>query len=40
MSDIEFALEIRRALLMIASALAKRYGCAWLRVLLTGKAEQ
>jgi hypothetical protein len=37
--DIAFALELRRALLMIASALCKRYGTQFWRVLLTGKAE-
>lgn len=39
MSDIEFALEIRRALLMLASAICKRYGTPFLRVILTGKSE-
>lgn len=39
MGDIEFALELRRALLMIASAICKRYGTPFLRVLLTGKTD-
>jgi hypothetical protein len=37
MSAFECAIEIRRGLLMIASALLKYKGWPWLRVILTGE---
>jgi hypothetical protein len=37
MSDYEFAMELRRGLLQIATALAKKWGCWWLRMVLTGE---
>ncbi len=37
MDDYQFGLEIRRALLQIAWALFRRFGCVTLRVILTGE---
>jgi hypothetical protein len=39
MTDVEFALELRRAALAIASSLYKRYGWVVLLVILKGELE-
>jgi len=39
-TESQFALEIRRALIMIASAIKKRYGVAWPLVVLKGEGDK
>ena len=40
MNDLTFWLEIRRHVIALAKAVAKRYGWAGLVVLLTGKLDK
>lgn len=40
MTDLDFWLQVRRAVLMIAHAIEKRYNSAWLLVLLTGEKNK